>query len=313
MGLQDIAGVFSRNFIIGFFLPVFFVIFLLAWLVDPSSLPGAYTGASGTTKVFIVGGTALLVALLLSGIHVPIIRIFEGYPVRRLRVAQGRKAGPAKWLHEVLMAPTRKRYDELDRRRAIEEPSDDRTAAAQELAKFYPGRDQLLPTRFGNAIRSFEVYPRLCYGLDGVTVWPRIELLLSDGERDVLSNAPTDVAFFINAAVLLPLMGAFFITDAALTGGIAIPLWVQWIPYALPFAAAVAAYRGAITAATRWGEPVRAAFDVHRLELYKRLGVKRPTGPEEETRIADRVNRLLLYGKPLDAELRIGEDGTDER
>ena len=39
-------------------------------------------------------------------------------------------------------------------------------------------------------------------------------------------------------------------------------------------------YRQAITAATGWGELVRAAFDIHRLEVYDRLACDGPAQPD---------------------------------
>ena len=69
MGLSDVAGVFSRKFIVGFFIPAFFVVLGLTQLVDERTLPAAYLDASGGAQVLIVGGFALIVGLLLSGLH----------------------------------------------------------------------------------------------------------------------------------------------------------------------------------------------------------------------------------------------------
>ena len=43
VGLRDITGVFSRYFIVGFFLPVFFTLLLLSISVRDSALPYQYT------------------------------------------------------------------------------------------------------------------------------------------------------------------------------------------------------------------------------------------------------------------------------
>ena len=47
MALKDVAGVFSRYFIVGFFLPAFFTTLILAHVVDEQSLPALYLNASG--------------------------------------------------------------------------------------------------------------------------------------------------------------------------------------------------------------------------------------------------------------------------
>jgi hypothetical protein len=342
MTLKDVAGVFSRYFIVGFFAPAFFALFLVARIVDPALMPTDYHNAGGSDQVLVIGGAALLLSLLLSGIHYSVLRVFEGYPLNRLRDLRDTPrptAGPSipyivtrnllgPWasdrlqqlrpplvragvtIYDLALWSARRRFDALVERREVPERSSDRTRAATAIARLYPdARKELLPTRFGNAIRSFERHPRQRYGLDGVTTWPRIELLLSDGERMLLSKAETDVAFFINSALLLPLMGLAFLADAIAHGGLG---WPWWALYAVPFLAAYGAYRGAAAAAVRWGDPVRAAFDLHRLEFYRRLGVKRPLGPEAEKATARSVNRMLLFGEPLDAALRIEEDGPNE-
>jgi len=56
MGLSDIAGVFSRYFIVGFFLPVFFAMVALAQAVDSSMLPHVYTQSSSGARIAILGG-----------------------------------------------------------------------------------------------------------------------------------------------------------------------------------------------------------------------------------------------------------------
>jgi hypothetical protein len=53
-----------------------------------------------------------------------------------------------------------------------------------------------------------------------------------------------------------------------------------------------------------WGDAVRAVFDVHRLELYDKLGVRRPASPEEEQEIGRAVTRCLLYAEPIAARFR---------
>lgn len=65
------------------------------------------------------------------------------------------------------------------------------------------------------------------------------------------------------------------------------------------------AYRAAVGAAVQWGAPVRSAFDLHRLELYSQLGLKRPRDEtEERTVIARAANRAASFGEDLAAAVR---------
>jgi hypothetical protein len=314
MGLQSVAGVFSRYFVIGFFLPAFFAVLILAHVIASSWLPHVYNDAPPGGQVLVAGGAALFIALLLQALNVAIVRGLEGYPVKSFASATGVGSRLKKRIHDRLMRPIEQRYDQLVQLREADVESPERTEAARKLDYEYPypRRQSLLPTRIGNVIRAFEVHPRRCYGLDGVLIWPRIQLLLSDGERVVVEDSQTNFSFLVNAAVVLVLLGIVLIADAVAHGPLPWTWFVVWIPYTLPFVTAWVALILTIPAAQNWGESVKAAIDLHRLDLYHHLGVRRPGDPKDEVdTVARAVNRLLLYGEPLVAELRIEEDNAD--
>ena len=134
--------------------------------------------------------------------------------------------------------------------------------------------------------------------------------MLSDGERAELEDTTTDVAFWVNGSVVVAVGGTLLFVDrlwhrpsgvlptltVALAVAIVSALLCMWL------------YRQAVAAAIRWGESVRAAFDVHRLDLYDRLGVRRPTTYAQECQIARAVNRLLLFAEPVPDALRAAND-----
>jgi hypothetical protein len=70
MGLGDIAGIFSRFFVVGFYLPSFFTL-ILANLV--------FHGSLDDSRVLVLGGAALLLGLLLLGFRNVIWFQFSGY------------------------------------------------------------------------------------------------------------------------------------------------------------------------------------------------------------------------------------------
>jgi hypothetical protein len=181
------------------------------------------------------------------------------------------------------------------------DPGLPRSQAAHRLHSCFPAnRGALLPTELGNVLRSFETHPRKRYCLDGITIWPRIQLLLSEEERMELEDASADMMFFVNgiavgvitgvvlavsAAAVAPSMSAAILRAASVVAATALVTWLAW--------------RASIGAARRWGAPVRAAFDLHRLELFDRLGVKLPLTTEEDEHIGRAVSRMLLYAEPL--------------
>lgn len=183
---SDFAGIFSRYFVIGFFLPVFFLVMLVAHLVELSSTPGAYASASGGTQVVIIGGTALFGGLLLLGLNQFVIRTFAGYPLRDLTGLLARRLTDeereqGRFL-KALNVPTTcylRKWLRLET-----EVTEERTEAAVRLNRYFPWQsNEVMPTRLGNAIRSFESYPFKTYGLDGPPNWPRVEALMNENGR----------------------------------------------------------------------------------------------------------------------------------
>jgi hypothetical protein len=87
VGLRDVTGVFSRYFIVGFFLPVFFTLLLISISVHHSALPHQYTELkTGQDRLLAIGGAALFVGLLLLGLRHPIWKLFEGVVSERWKL-----------------------------------------------------------------------------------------------------------------------------------------------------------------------------------------------------------------------------------
>lgn len=276
MSIRDISGVFSRFFITGFFLPAFFTLFVL-WITVSSELqPDEFERESKGTQVLVLGGFALLVALILLGLRHPFIRFFEGYPFQ---------FRPLIWLQ---------RWSR--RRMARRKPGT--VGTRWRLDRLFPQEEnRLLPTRVGNAIRAAEDHAYIRYGLDHIAVWPRVDSLLNEREQELHSNARSDLHFFLNSAIGSVVVGVVLIIDQGLD-----PRLHEWstLVYALPFVTAWGIYRMAVGAAEAWGLEMRVSVDMHRFELYDKLGVRRPPTPtEEKTTIAPAVNRFLLTGDEL--------------
>jgi hypothetical protein len=129
-----------------------------------------------------------------------------------------------------------------------------------------------------------------------VTIWPRLEALLSADDRDLVVNSAINFNVFINASVGALAVGTCLVVDEAVN---APQPASSWPLYAIPFVLGYVLYRGAIGPATDWGDSVRSSFDLHRLEIYEKLGIRSPTSFSDERALALRVNQALLYGHPL--------------
>lgn len=306
MALKEITGVLSRYFVVGFFLPAYIALVSL-WLSATSAfLPNGLERYSRTIELAILGGVALVVGLALSGVSHYITRLFEGYPLERLE--------KRRLLGRVYRWALARQVVHYKRLRAVYEdkskPKKERQRALVRLDRFFPKSETaLLPTRLGNAIRAFERHSNVRWGLDGITIWPRIEALLSAEERELLAEAKVTFYVFLNAAVGAFAVGVCLVVDKALHAPDAA---ASWPLYAIPFVLGYVLYRAAIGPATDWGDSVRSSIDLHRLELYEKLGVRAPTSFSDERALGVKVSQVLHYGEPLlSDDLWGGEPATN--
>ncbi len=279
MGLRDVTGVLSRYFIVGYWVPAFFAFSIVAAELPRSWTPTDYNNLPWLQKSLVLGALGLLLGLLSLGLRYPITRGFEGYWPERWPLRLARRG---------LVALQLRRRDRIEKERDDENSSDAVSTRAAVLLdrQFHSDRAKALPTRFGNAYRACENYSYTRYGLDGIALWPRIDQLLTQQERELHLNAESDLAFFMNGALAAVAVG---ITSIAVWG------FSRWWAY-VPFIVSYLLYRFAAGAVERVGTERRASIDLHRLELYQRLGLVAPASPEEERTTAKAVNQLLLYG-----------------
>lgn len=311
MGLGDIAGVFSRYFVVGFFLPAFGVLAIAAVAVSDCLLPNAFERQSYAAEIAVLGATGVFVGLLLQGLNYSVLRGYQGYGLQRAREWLESPKRHPRWkslasltnaVYSRLQAKQKECWQELYLVRDHSADGEKQAIAGWKLDLNYP-RDaaHLLPTAFGNAIRAFETHSNHRWGLDGIAATPRIGAFMSEKEHELHADAKADAMFFVNISLLLLVLGLVLLVDLA----VAQPLsWLVTPVYVLPFAASYAAYRGAIGAARRWGSVVRSEIDLHRLELYEKMGVRAPASfSEERNVIGPAVSRCILHGNRLPDEL----------
>lgn len=297
MAPSDVAGVFSRYFIVGFFLPAFFALVGLSQTLTDPFLPADYRNLSGGAQIAVLGGAGLLLGLLLVGLNWQIFRLYEGYPLaeRKDRLVTG-------LFYRLFVARQRMIFKRLETTRDNSSADiEARGYAAWRLDRdFPPNSSDLMPFRFGNAVLAFETHAMKRWGLDSIAAWPRIDMLLSEREGEQQANSRSEAAFFVNGSLLLFLAGLVLlagqIAHSPLSG-------VALLLYLVPFLGAALMTHWSVGAATRWGNAVRSAIDLHRFELYEKLGVRRPVSfTDERENVAAQINQMLVYGQPIPDE-----------
>jgi hypothetical protein len=302
MGLSaDVTGVFSRYFIIGFFVPSLVVLGLVSQLLTEESLPAVYQDASAGARIAVIGGASLLVGLVLLGLNHPVLRLFEGYPLMRRWWAWPIRLPLVGWQRRRL----KRAWRETQGTRTEVEKRNARYRLARRFPSDLPCCD-VLPTGFGNAVRAFERYSKIRWGLNAIAAWPRIEALLSSDEQALLADAKGNIAFFVNGSLLAWLAGVALIADRQLSHANTLPSGVL---YAIPFVLGACCYWASTTAAIAWGEVVTASIDLHRLELYQKIGLRPPTDfTDERENIAPAFNAAVLRGEQIEDQYAATHD-----
>ena len=123
--------------------------------------------------------------------------------------------------------------------------------------------EDFLPTRLGNVLRAAGETPYYKYGLDPITCWPHIWLILPAETQEHLNSSRQA----LDSQVVLFLWGLLFIC------------WTWWWPWAILISIAwmVIAYSFAFQSAVNYTALVEAVIDLHWFDLYRSLHWPLPT------------------------------------
>ena len=210
---------------------------------------------------------ALLAGLVLLVLRIPVIRLFEGYPLEYIagaRRASETARGRSRWdavppllrLPQLVHAAYSALLHSEERRRSrlVKAAQADDGAKRQADRSFVPPGVRLLPTRLGNVVRAFEYHDDSRRGLSGLGAWPRIAALVSERERDLHVDAETDLAFCLNSCVATWLLAGGGLAYAAANPS-SPKGWILVVGSLILAYALQARRRGAVG----WGVEVRAS------------------------------------------------------
>jgi hypothetical protein len=201
--LSSLPKLADRSFILGFFLPTLLFAVVLLVLFRDQRLPKEWLDAmadkelkSAVYLLLVVWAFAVVLFILNDWLY----RFLEGY------------AFPfPDWLADWLKGRNRRRLrkclgkiDELYNKWAngtiTEDEKENYAKLRQELLKRMPLQEKkVLATRFGNAIRAFEVYPREIYGADGVVIWSRLTSVIPKAFGEQIQDIRSQIDFLINS------------------------------------------------------------------------------------------------------------------
>jgi hypothetical protein len=298
--LSSVSKLADKNFIIGFYVPALLAFLTLVYAfnavpwVSSLSKTIAKSDKNFANLTYVAAAVWVLALILLICSHA-LYRVLEGY------------SPPFAWFPKM----SARHRDELRRLRLRQDyliNDGDRVSASRvnwRLNTDYPPSEGfVLPTRFGNRIRAFELYPNKLYGADGVTLWPRLLTVLPASEISSINDARAQVNCMMNAcylALFVALATAIRLIFEAVTRSQANPPDTAKLACVLMLASllVLVAYAGATAAVVAWGETVKSAFDCFLPALAKQLGYALPAHESDRKDFWNAIARLLLYREPL--------------
>lgn len=151
----------------------------------------------------------------------------------------------------------------------------------------------LRPTRLGNIIEAYTVYPFVRYGIDPDVFWPHLQCRLTAVLQGPMTTAHTILDFALGTSTF-----AIFYSLLCIVGGPWLwnDAWFKWILLAgCGVVLARLTYEVAVGVAEQYGDLFRSAFDLHRFEVPLRRPV--PLCHSDETELWEELSQLVVYGR----------------
>jgi hypothetical protein len=207
--VEGILGKISGNLIISAFIPSFGFVLLASFIFEPI-IPKqiaknlAFGFDQPTRGVLTLLALTLILGFVLYGLTIFNYKLVEGYYLwgrirfirrRRQRAALKlqRKIAVVRALQEAVKGDEKK-LDLLGAQRY--------RLVAQYDQRYPESIYATMPTRFGNILRASETYPSSRYGIDAVTMWPRLINTIPTSFQSRLHESNNSLAFVVNCFAL---------------------------------------------------------------------------------------------------------------
>jgi hypothetical protein len=275
-----------RRFLMVDLLPTVLPVVLITTLLASETKRMIHIGSSSVGLLVALASGTLLVSLIAQPFQPSLVRMLEGYwdahalgqPFARIGTALQRRR--RRRLLSVMETEPLTPKQLRDRERAIA------------LLERYPDEHRLLPTRLGNILRAAEDGAGQRYGLETVTMWPR--LFPNVGAR--LAIAIMETQDHLDMCVRLCLsLGLTAIISAVLllTEG-----WLLVVPAATGLLAWTC-YQAATRAAENYGDAMHVAFDLHRFDMLSALHCPLPDDLETEQSYNEALSGFFAVHEPI--------------
>ncbi len=232
-----------------------------------------------------------------------IVKFYEGYFFPKWRVLTW---GQRRWhrehtKHANALSRLSKQPNLLEKAPELQRLRPWALAEMQLLELRAPWNEQhLLPTTLGNVLRASEIYAYERYGIDGLTLWPRLFEVFPEQFVADLEDQNNRFVFMLNSSLLTYLLAAICLYAALMRqlnrGFLAVPAsYYLKIGIGL-LVAGYLLYRVGVNVAEDYGLSIRTGFDLYRFDLLVKLRQPLPTTLMQERDTWEVLCEFLVAG-----------------
>ncbi|MFZ5857700.1 MAG: hypothetical protein ACOYZ6_12780 [Chloroflexota bacterium] len=352
---------FGGNFLVAAFVPsLAFVtasILLFGPVIPPDVLEQIeyLLGPLGENNIgWAIFLVAVIIGFTLSSLNTYIYKLYEGYvlykylpllrsrEINRARDFRSKRDSINKKIHQLerridlwneTQMPPRSEKEMRRLKNQIQVLKAERNTISVNYDQQYPPNENLvLPSRFGNILRASETYPRIRWGIDAVTMWPRLIYAVSIAPKGEEYLAKVDISndqcsFLLNSSLLSGLFSGLALL-VSVYQAVMLHLRNQGIGELLYFipvsnttliyqqrifiylAISIMAlvvfwffYTASLYNVTQYGDLIRSTYDLFHLNLLKALHLDElhpdelPKDTVEEKEIWQRVCEFIEIGE----------------
>lgn len=333
--IQAALNWMGSRFLVAGFIPSLGFVTLAIFAFDPI-LPGAVSRRLIGDQLLLTESS--LIVLLLSvilGFTLTVlsnfsVKVFEGYIlINRLPALRHAQLGHEARLRRRIIFLQR----ELQSYQEAERMSDDRaqrllrslsSLIIQHEITFPRYRKDIMPTRLGNILKAAEMYSLDRFKIDSVTFWPDLVHVIEPGYSLRIAETRNQLAFVINTCLLAIAFGLLswaaagyqWVLRILLENNILDPLYFihvdlpayvyeqRVIIYAVVGLAALliagAFYRASLVSVAEFGNMIRSAYNLFRLDLLKALRYPLPRDSDSERDLWTAISHMVMEGYSWD-------------
>ncbi|WP_292387636.1 hypothetical protein [Methanosarcina sp. UBA5] len=247
-------------------------------------------------KLGLLSFTSFTLSIFLLLFNRPMIKMLEGYYLLFVPGISYFERRKLRRLNKSLES-TRSKLNKINYKDKYSELNAKITELSIRLNTEFPfALEYILPTSFGNAIRSFELYSYKVYGIDATSCWPRIISFASESHRTNINDASSRVDFAVNCLYLTTVIIFELILIYSLE---IIPQITFIISESFTIFVLICLWKYAIMSAKLWGDEVKSVFDLYRYDLITKLNglneITLENIPRNEKEYWYSVDNVFLY------------------